>query len=187
MTFDETIRRAQDGDRDAVASLYEATSPLVLGFFRGHGMRDAEDLTGDVFVSMIRGLGRFEGDEAAFRRWLLTIAYRRYVDVLRARGRRTVAPSPREWMEEHLIDDHDPGGDAVGRIQTTEIMRAVDTLTDDQRSVFLLRIVADLPTRDVAEIVGKPETAVKALLRRSVAAMSRRLGEDGFLAPGSAA
>jgi RNA polymerase sigma-70 factor (ECF subfamily) len=48
-------------------------------------------------------------------------------------------------------------------------------LTDDQRAVLLLRVLADLPVREVAAIVGKPESAVKALQRRAVASVRRRM------------
>jgi RNA polymerase sigma-70 factor (ECF subfamily) len=57
------------------------------------------------------------------------------------------------------------------------VIHAVDDLTPDQRSVLLLRVLADLQIADIARIVGKGEPAVKALLRRAVATMGRRLGD----------
>ena len=46
-------------------------------------MRDAEDLTGDVFVRVARNLHEFKGDSAALRRWVFTIAHHRLVDEYR--------------------------------------------------------------------------------------------------------
>ena len=68
---------------------------------------------------------------------------------------------------------------ALARLQVEGVLEAIDSLTDDQRSVLLLRVLADLPVREVAAIVGNEETAVKALQRRAVAAIKRRLEEQG--------
>ena len=47
----------------------------------------------------------------------------------------------------------------------SSIVRAVDSLPDDQREVFLLREVASLPFRDIAEITGVGENTVKSRMR----------------------
>jgi RNA polymerase sigma-70 factor (ECF subfamily) len=53
--------------------------------------------------------------------------------------------------------------------------RALGRVTDDQRTVLLLRLVADLPIADTARIVGKSTGAVKTLQRRALAAMAREM------------
>jgi RNA polymerase sigma-70 factor (ECF subfamily) len=58
-------------------------------------------------------------------------------------------------------------------------MEALEELTEDQRSVLFLRVIGDMPVLEVARILGKPETAVKALQRRAVARLRRRLEEAG--------
>ena len=50
--------------------------------------------------------------------------------------------------------------------------------------VLLLRVLADLSVRDIATVVGKPESAVKALLRRATASLQRLLAGDDGQAPG---
>jgi RNA polymerase sigma-70 factor (ECF subfamily) len=52
-------------------------------------------------------------------------------------------------------------------------------LTPDQRDVLLLRVVADLTVEQVAEVVGKPAGAVKALQRRGLAALRRLVEAEG--------
>ena len=52
-------------------------------------------------------------------------------------------------------------------------------LTPDQRDVMLLRVVADLTVEQVAEVVGKPPGAVKALQRRALAALRRLVEAEG--------
>src|SRR4051794_33500580 len=74
------LERAQAGDRGAITELYRAFAPAVTGYLRGAGSSDPEDLCGDVFVALVRQLPSFSGDEAAFRRWLFSIAHHRLID-----------------------------------------------------------------------------------------------------------
>ena len=181
--FPKVLADARRGDDRAVERLYRDTAPLVLGYLRSNRARDPEDLTSDVYVSMITSLPRFEGDEGRFRSWLLTIAHRRMVDGMRRLGRRPEDLVPAEQLGQEVIDLTDAEVAALSRLHAEGILEVIEGLTPDQRAVLLLRTVADLPVRDVAEVVGKPETAVKALLRRAVAAVERRLAEDDGAGP----
>jgi len=51
----------------------------------------------------------------------------------------------------------------------------LDQLTEDQREVILLRVVADLSVADAAEILGKQPGAIKTLQRRALASLRRLL------------
>jgi RNA polymerase sigma-70 factor (ECF subfamily) len=55
------------------------------------------------------------------------------------------------------------------------MIRLINELPVDQRSVLLLRLVADLPTAEVAQILGKSQGAVKALHRRGLTALRKRI------------
>lgn len=72
----------------------------------------------------------------------------------------------------------DGESEAMARLRSRGVFEAIEQLTDDQRSAFMLRVLADLPIADIATIMGKPETAVKALLRRAFASMSRLLSSQ---------
>jgi RNA polymerase sigma-70 factor (ECF subfamily) len=67
----------------------------------------------------------------------------------------------------------------MDRLRTSGLLAAIEELTPDQRAVLYLRAVADLSVPDIARALDKPESAVKALLRRASASMSRRLAEAG--------
>jgi RNA polymerase sigma-70 factor (ECF subfamily) len=150
-----------------VSQVYAELAPAVLGFFRSHRMRDAEDLTGDVFVRVTKALPEFKGDAAALRRWVFTIAHHRLVDEYRRSGRsRELSMS--ETPEMATLDP------ATGDPALTA---ALATLTPEQREVLVLRFVADLPLHDVAKIVGKRLGAVKMLQMRGLAELRQTLGE----------
>lgn len=168
------IRAAQLGDRAAFGSLYERYAPRVLGYVRGLGVPDPEDTLGEVFVSVVRDIRSFSGDEDGFRRWLFTIAHRRAMDAHRERSRRREdAIDPQGLLDEGAMAD-DVADVVVERCGSgSRARQAVELLTEDQRAVILLRIIADLSVADTAAVLGKQPGAVKTLQRRALAALRR--------------
>jgi RNA polymerase sigma-70 factor (ECF subfamily) len=159
--------------------LYTRYWDTVVAYLRGQGAREPEDLAAEVFIGVLRNLGRFEGDEAAFRSWLLVIAHRRLVDHRRAQARRPV--DVREPVQlARLVDRHPAGNaedEAVTRLATRRVVRALDQLTDEQRTVVLLHAVGDLSLPQIADALGKRLAAVKSLHHRGLAAAARALGD----------
>lgn len=166
---------ARAGGEWAWTVLYRDLSPLVLGYLRANRARDPDDLTGDVFVQLVRNLAGFEGDERAFRSWVLMIAHHRLIDERRRDARRPADPVPE-------VPDRSGGHveeEALEGLGTEGIHRLLEHLSADQRDVLLLRIIGDLTVEDVARIVGKRTGAVKALQRRGLAALKRAISREG--------
>src|SRR5690242_15826958 len=80
------------GQHAAIAAVYRSLAPAVTGYLRGCGVADPENVAGDVFVGVIRGLPNFTGDVSALRSWAFKIAYRRVLDDRRRRRRRPEDP-----------------------------------------------------------------------------------------------
>jgi RNA polymerase sigma-70 factor (ECF subfamily) len=148
----------------------------VLGYARSHGAADPENIVGEVFVALLRGLHRFAGDERAFRSWLFTLVHHRVVDERRRRARR-----PEDSTDPVVLASRGSGHnaafeiDAVDPVASARLQAALDRLTSDQRNVVVLRIIADMPVDAVAGIVGKASGAVKMLQRRGLDALARDL------------
>lgn len=176
--FSSVLAAAQAGDDDAVAALYRDNVARVRGYVRAQGVADPDDVVSEVFVSMVRSLASFTGDEDDFRGWLFTIAHRRVVDERRRRGRRPETPVADDILRAAVGVGGDGEVEALERLRVAGVLDALDELTPDQRAVLLLRVVADLPVLEIARMLGKGEPAVKALLRRGVAAMERRRGDE---------
>jgi RNA polymerase sigma-70 factor (ECF subfamily) len=149
---------------------YHELAGVVLGYFRSHRLDQAEDLLGEVFVSVARNLHRFHGNRDDFRRWVFAIAHRRRVDYVRRwhRRRTVIAADPPQ-----LPTTDRPAGLDV------DLIAALSELTPLQREVVVLRFVADLPLLDVARIVGRSRGAVKSLQVRALTQLARRLGQPG--------
>lgn len=174
--FEAVLHAAQQGDERALEVIYRELAPLVLGYLRGRGATHAEDVTSETFVAVVRNLHRFQGDEDRLRSWVLTIAHRRLIDERRRAGRRPeVAEDPASLADQSGATAGDALSHALDRIAEDDALALLEHLTEDQRAVVLLRIVSDLPVKEVARILGKRQGAVKTLQRRALARLARVL------------
>src|SRR5437870_399795 len=105
--FEDILEAARAGRPDALEALYRALHPPILAYIQNQlPAPDAEDAASDVFVSVARGLGRFQGSESAFRSWVFTIAHHRIVDHRRARtNQRTDSYPPDELVDQSAAGD----------------------------------------------------------------------------------
>jgi RNA polymerase sigma-70 factor (ECF subfamily) len=175
--FDEVLTSARAGFPQAFERLFSQLSRPLAAYFRSQGAADPAGSTNDVLLRVFRGIDRFEGDESQFRAWVFTIARNSLVDE-RRRARRRVTTTPMDPPDELLPEEPASEHGALARLGTRRAVEVIESLAPDQREVLLLRIVGDLTVDQVAAIVGKRPGAVKALQRRGLAAIRRRLGAD---------
>jgi RNA polymerase sigma factor (sigma-70 family) len=179
--FPEVLAAAREGDRSSLETLYRDLAPAVLGYLRGHRCAEPEDATSEVFVGLVRGLPTFRGDERDFRAWVFSIAHRRMIDQRRRLARRREEPlDPSDLAARTAIHPHgDTEAEALDRVGEDWAVRSLAALTEEQRAVLLLRVLADLSVADVARILGRSVGAVKALQGRALAALARRIEREG--------
>jgi RNA polymerase sigma factor (sigma-70 family) len=173
LVFDDVLAAAQAGAAWAFEVLYRDLSPVVTGYLRLHGAAEPDDLASETFLGVFTGLAAFHGDEAALRSWVFTIAHRRLVDDWRRRSRRPQLTDDAGDLT--LLAGGDVEDDVLVRIGTADVHRMCAELPDDQRSVLLLRVLADLTVEQVAQVMGRSVGAVKALQRRGLRTLRDRL------------
>ncbi|MGH2676111.1 MAG: RNA polymerase sigma factor [Actinomycetota bacterium] len=179
--FTSVLEGARGGEPWALEAIYRDLAPGVLGYLRGQRAAEPEDLTSEVFVGIVRGLPTFRGQEPDFRSWVFSITHRRLLDERRRRARRredAVDPSALAGALA-ATSAGDAETEALARLGEGWALRAIGVLTADQRSVLLLRVLADLSVEEVARILGKREGAVKTLQRRALASLARLLEREG--------
>jgi RNA polymerase sigma factor (sigma-70 family) len=177
--FSDLLDAAKAGAEWAWADLYDGLAPVVLGYLRGRGAFDPDDLLGETFLHAVRSVSRFEGDEGAFKAWLLEIARRRLVDDFRYKARRPVVPAPQEELAEMAGAVRDAVDVAMERVEVQRVLVAIRRLSPDQQDVLILRFVGGLSLEEVARIVDKRLSAVKALQRRGLASLHRKISPQG--------
>ncbi len=169
--FDRVLAAAQASDALAWSQLFRTYAPAIAGYLRAQGCRDVDDVASEVFLSILKAIGAFAGDEAAFRSWVFVIAHRRLTDERRRTHRRpqqTTFESSNEVAARGDVED-----DAGQRAGTARAVEMCERLSADQRDVILLRVVADLSLEDVARVLSKSVGAVKALQHRGLATLER--------------
>lgn len=168
----------------AFERLYRWLAPAVVGYARGQGIVDADDVLGDVFLRVFRSLAGFTGDETAFRSWVFRIAHNRIVDERRRDTRRGPVVPLVTVQERSGGDVEDQALDVLGR---AEVEALLAPLPRQQRDVLLLRLVAGLTVDEVASTLGATQGAVKALQRRGLQAVRAALAKNSVpLGEGSA-
>jgi RNA polymerase sigma factor (sigma-70 family) len=179
--FDDVLAAAQAGAAWAFEVLYRDLAPAVTGYLRLHGAAEPDDLASETFLGVFTGLAGFRGDEAGLRAWVFTIAHRRLLDDWRRRSRRPpIADEPGNLAERPGGDAED---DALVRLGAETVQQLCGTLPTDQRSVLLLRILADLTVEQVAGVLGRSVPSVKALQRRGLRTLRERLEREPSAEP----
>ena len=176
-SFETVLEAARSGADWAWEALYRDLAPLVHGYLRSRGAREPEDLTGEVFLGIARGLSTFTGNEGSFRSWVLTVTHHRLLDERRYHGRRPSDPVPEEVIHARTSTGN-VEEDALQSLATTRIRQLLDALAGDQREVLMLRIVGGLTVNEVAGILHKSPGAIKALQRRGLAFIRHIMDEE---------
>lgn len=175
--FEVRLDRARRGEATAWSELYHQLAPLVIGYLRAQRLPDPDDVAGEVMLEVVRDVHRFSGDADGFRSWVLTIAHHRLLDARRRDARRPATSTTHEQLGAPPAPD-DPEAETLAALGFGELEPALARLTEDQRTVLLLRVIGDLPIAEVARITGRRQGAVKQLQRRAAAAMRRALDEQ---------
>ena len=139
-------------------------------YFRVGSIRDAEDLTSQVFLKIYEDLPRYR-DRGAFSSWLFSIAHARAVDFYRKGGR--------EVALEHAavqVSSSDPLAQATYHDDLQNVLTLVNTLPDNEQELIRLRFMAELSYREIGQIVGRSEDAVRKALSRLLSRMNVQLG-----------
>ena len=170
------LNAAKGGEEWAWAVIYRDLAGAVTGYLALRGAPEPEDQASETLFDVARNIGRFEGDEASFRSWVFVIAHRRLIDARRRKGRH-VETTPLHDSEVHPRGDVE--SEALDNLALAEMIDLLAPLTDDQRDVLALRLIADLSLEETADVMGKGVGAIKALQRRAVGNLKKVLETQG--------
>ena len=155
---------------DPHEALLEELRPAAFGIaYRMLGsVAEAEDVVQEALLRLHRALEDGQRIESP-RAYVATIATRLAIDELRsARARRETYPG--DWLPEPLLTDPaaDPARDAeMADSLSLAFLVLLESLSPEQRAVFLLHDVFDYGYGEIAEIVGKSEDNARQLAARA--------------------
>lgn len=179
----DLIRQAKSGDHRAFEALYDHHyQPVYTYIYYRVGQRElAEDLTSDVFERMVSKIDSWQPGDKPFIAWLYTIAGNLVRNDIKRHKRITWLSLEDHDSKNPLAEESEAGlmAQISKSLQSQQIIQSINKLTEDQRQVVILRFIQGLPTAEVAQKLGKPETSIKALQRRAIGALRRVLEVEG--------
>jgi RNA polymerase sigma-70 factor, ECF subfamily len=167
----QLVLRAQAGDKQAFAALFEQYKNLVYksAYLMLGNAHDAEDVLQEVFVLVHRSLSGFDSHRGAFSTWLhrITINY-----CLNHRRRRNIVSVP---FDEVASASEFPGTQLA---EEEAVWQAIRRLSDKQQAVVVLRYYWELSYAEVAQILEIPLGTVKSRLDLALKTLRRTLQEQ---------
>jgi RNA polymerase sigma-70 factor (ECF subfamily) len=143
----------------------------------------AETLTQECFLKACRHWSGFRGDSSVAT-WLMRIAINLQRDHWRSRRLQFWRQTQRNavdlddacnWLPSNI---RSPEDQVLAREQVTQVWKAVERMTEKQRTVFLLRFVEDLQYSEIAQATDMREGTVKAHVSRALARIRQELGRS---------
>jgi len=162
------LGRCARGDTEALAALYRAVSPLVLGsllrILRRRAL--AEEALQDVFVQVWQRAVQFDEYRGRALAWIVSIARYRAIDILRRERAESVDP---------FVLAESIGADESAAEETPQLMgadasleRCLAALTDSQRESIRLAYLAGKSHQEIAATLDRPLGSVKSWIRRGL-------------------
>ena len=165
------------GDEAAFAKLYDATAARLFGLVL-RTVRDsaqAEEVTQDAYLDIWRNSARFDADRGSAMSWLMTIGHRKAVDRVRsaeATRHRDTAYQARE----QAVPFDQTAEEAHRNLDGQRVRRALDTLTETQRSALELAYFGGYTHREVAAMLDLPLGTAKTRIRDGLIRLRDTLG-----------
>lgn len=135
------------------------------------GSSDAEDCFQETFIAALRAYPELRPD-SNLRAWVLRIAQRKALDAHRARARRALPVAEPADVEASNraspASGASPGASEQAPAHDELLWQAVGELPERQRSAVVLRFVADMRHREIAESIGCSEEAARSSLREGL-------------------
>lgn len=167
LTDNALMLKVKDGDLDRLGLLFERYKRPLYGFFYGMN-RDAnlsEDLVQNVFVRILKYRYLFRGD-GDFRTWMFHIARNVNHDNFR-KNKMQMKDSLEHWQERlSTTDNRSTEFEKDEEMQLLSM--AMARLQDDKREILLLSKYQDKKYKEIGEIIGCSEGAVKVKVFRAL-------------------
>lgn len=166
------LARARQLDQEALATIHDQYYEPIFRYisFRVNDIQTAEDLTSEVFIRLLKAIRNRSAPAKTLQGWLYTVAQRLVIDHYRKEKR-----VQHVELHESLSGTNTPDQVVEMRLTREDLQQAMEHLTEDQHNVIALRFGQELPIREVANIIGKSEGAIKQLQVRALASLARHL------------
>ena len=179
--FDRVLVAARAGEGWALAELFQDLHPRIRRYLSGYEPEDADDLTSDTWLDVVRALDRFRGDAAELRAFAFSIARTRLAEFREAREHeaRRGAIDPVSVVTSPLPPstplDAVPG---LAGLDTELALDRILALPAEDAEVILLRVLGGLSIQEVARTLDQPSRTVRAIQQRALLALAESMSTE---------
>jgi RNA polymerase sigma-70 factor, ECF subfamily len=176
MTEDGIIRRCQTGDREAFRSLVEQYQNVLYGtayLMTGNRMV-AEDQVQEAFLSAWKGIGSFRIGHP-LKPWLVRILVNKVLSYHRTNPKTIIS------IDTDLVAD--PVGDDLAEEieRRDQLQRVLQSLSEEQRQVVLLRYFTGLSLAETSAALGRQQGTIKSQAHRALEQLKNLIEDDNKL------
>ena len=195
---DRLIARVRSGDTEALAEFINLRRLQLLAYIERQlstALRrkvEPEDLLQETSADAVRSLSSMDLSSRDPFGWLCQIAERRIIDAHRrffgAQKRAAAREVPISGAADDsrspnlinlLVASMTTASQVFSRDQRQQkLLEALSQLPDDQREALRMRYVEGLPSKQIAEALGKTDGAVRVMLTRSLSKLQQLLGPE---------
>jgi RNA polymerase sigma-70 factor (ECF subfamily) len=173
---DAALAAAARRDRRQFARLYERYADRVYRYAlaRTGNEATADDLTGDVMLAVLEGIGRFDPARGTFAGWLFGIAARQIGERVGQHGRlrRAIDRARPPFPADDALES------SVRREDARQVRGLLERLPAADRELMLLRYSAGLNSREIADALGISHGAAHMRLSRILKRLAGDLGKQ---------
>lgn len=164
--FNQLAVRMKKGDSEAASKMYEKLFDKVFGFCmnRVSSKPLAEDLTQDIFLKLVSKIESFDHKKGNFIVWFWQLARNTVTDHYRKARDISFSDTSEEALDlKSAIETHK---NLDAKLELEKVTQFLDSATSDERELFNLHFVAELDYREISEVLGKSEGALRVAVNR---------------------
>jgi RNA polymerase sigma-70 factor (ECF subfamily) len=162
----DLVSRAKE-DPEAFGQLYTKYVEKIYNYvyYRTGNPQDAEDLTAKTFYQALRHVHRYVDRGLPFSAWLYRIAHNLVANWHRDRSRRQVIS-----LDTLALVSERPDPEAKLQLEDDQqrLLRIIRHMSDDRQQLLILKFVEQMTNREIAQIMGRTEGAIKSLYHRTL-------------------
>ncbi len=173
----ELVERAKH-DPEAFGQLYQRYIQRIYNYHYRHigNHAEAEDLASRTFYRALRSIQSYHDRGHSFQAWLFRIAHNLMANTHRDHARRPSVP-----LDDLLLatETDNPPQDLEAAELRWQLRRAFAALSEERKTLIILKFVERMSNAEVAVVLGKTEGAIKALYSRTLQSLRQLMVEGG--------
>jgi RNA polymerase sigma-70 factor (ECF subfamily) len=153
------------GHTEKFGLLYDGYFPKIYNYFfyRLKNKQASEDLTSITFIKAIKNINKFDAQKGDFSAWIYRIARNSLYDYYRTRK------NTDQLIETKIkIEPEDLHKEVLDKEMAEHVQRFLNSLTETQRDMVIMRIWDDLSYQEISQIIGKSQSGSKMAFHRAI-------------------